>query len=247
MNIKNGALILALAAALMSTNVNMAQAKEYFYDEALGDLPKSTSTELPTVIGAENIYLRDVSKNTALLPPPFGSPQMLQANGTMMDAITNATSDITPIILPNITTTEKGSLLYADSTLGTLTIPKLGLSVKVYEGENNLSKGVGHFTDTAVFTGNVAIAGHNRGVNSYFGEIHNLKAGDEITYTTKLGTKKYAVTSVRKINAADFSFLRETSDNRLTLITCVKNEPNFRLCVQAREKSLTIKNPPPRR
>ena len=236
MNIKNGALILALAAALMSANVDSVQAKEYFYDEALGDLPKSTSTELPTVIGAENIYLRDVSKNTALLPPPFGSPQMLQANGTMMDAITNATSDITPIILPNITTTEKGSLLYADSTLGTLTIPKLGLSVKVYEGENNLSKGVGHFTDTAVFTGNVAIAGHNRGINSYFGEIHHLKAGDEIIYSTKLGTKKYAVTSVRKINAADFSFLRETSDNRLTLITCVKNEPNFRRCVQAKEK-----------
>lgn len=236
MNIKNGALILALAAALMSANVDSAQAKEYFYDEAYDNFSKSTSTEMPTVIGAENIYLRDVSKNTALLPPPFGSPQMLQANGTMMDAITNATSDITPIILPNITTTEKGSLLYADSTLGTLTIPKLGLSVKVYEGENNLSKGVGHFTDTAVFTGNVAIAGHNRGINSYFGEIHHLKAGDEIIYSTKLGTKKYAVTSVRKINAADFSFLRETQDNRLTLITCVKNEPNFRWCVQAKEK-----------
>ena len=236
MNIKNGALILALAAALMSANVDSVQAKEYFYDEALGDLPKSTSTELPTVIGAENIYLRDISKNTALLPPPFGSPQMLQANGTVMDAITNATSDITQAIPPNITTTETGSLLYADGTLGILKISKLGLNVKVYEGENNLEKGVGHFADTAVFAGNVAIAGHNRGVNSYFGEIHHLKLGDEITYTTKLGTKKYAVTSVRKINAADFSFLRETSDNRLTLITCVKNEPNFRRCVQAREK-----------
>ena len=215
----------------------MAQAKEYFYDEALGDLPKSTSTELPIVIGAENIYLRDVSKNTALVPPPFGSPQMLQANsGAMMNAVTNAASDITQTIPPNITAPEAGSLLYADGTLGTLAIPKLGLNAKVYEGENNLEKGVGHFTDTAVFTGNVAIAGHNRGVNSYFGEIHNLKTGYEITYTTKLGTKKYAVTSVRKINAADFSFLRETSDNRLTLITCVKNEPNFRRCVQAREK-----------
>lgn len=232
MNIKNGALILALAAALMSANVNSAQAKEYFYDEVLGDLPKSTSTELPTVIGAENIYLRDVSKNTALLPPPFGSPQMLQANSdTAINAITNAT-DI-PLSSNSI---GHGSLLYADGTLGILKIPKLGLNVKVYESENNLEKGVGHFTDTAVFTGNVAIAGHNRGVNSYFGEIHNLKAGDEIIYTTKLGTKKYAVTSVRKINAADFSFLRETSDNRLTLITCVKNEPNFRWCVQAKEK-----------
>ena len=231
MNIKNGALILALAAALMSTNVNMAQAKEYFYDETLCDLPQSTSTELPTLIGAENIYLRDISKNTALLPPPFGSPQMLQANGTMMNTITNATD-----IPSSNNSIEPGGLLYADGTLGTLTIPKLGLNVKVYEGENNLEKGVGHFTDTAVFTGNVAIAGHNRGVNSYFGEIHNLKTGEEITYTTKLGTKKYAVTNVCKINAADFSFLRETSDNRLTLITCVKNEPNFRRCVQAREK-----------
>ena len=237
MNIKNGALILALAAALMSANVDSAQAKEYFYDEALGDFPKNTSVDLPTVIGAENIYLRDVSKNTALLPPPFGSPQMLQANSsTIINTITNTESDINQTIPPSNNAIEPGSLLYADGTLGMLKVPKLGLNVKVYEGENNLEKGVGHFTDTAVFTGNVAIAGHNRGVNSYFGEIHNLKTGDEIIYTTTLGTKKYAVTSVRKINAADFSFLRETSDNRLTLITCVKNEPNFRRCVQAIEK-----------
>ena len=228
----NRVLAFVLAGALLAAGGNMAQAKEYFYDEALGDFPKSTSTELPTVIGGENIYLRDVSKNTALLPPPFGSPQMLQANsGTAINAITNAT-DI-PLSSNSI---GHGSLLYADGTLGILKISKLGLNVKVYKGENNLEKGVGHFTDTAVFVGNVAVAGHNRGVNSYFGEIHNLKAGDEIIYTTKLGTKKYAVTSVRKINAADFSFLRETQDNRLTLITCVKNEPNFRWCVQAREK-----------
>ena len=228
----NKVLAFVLAGALLAAGGNMAQAKEYFYDEALGDFPKSTSVDLPTVIGAENIYLRDVSKNTAILPPQFGSPQMLQTNsGTMMNAIINAT-DI-PLSSNSI---GHGSLLYADGTLGMLKVPKLGLNVKVYEGENNLEKGVGHFTDTAVFTGNVAVAGHNRGVNSYFGEIHNLKTGDEITYTTKLGTKKYAVTSVRKINAVDFSFLQETSDNRLTLITCVKNEPNFRWCVQAKEK-----------
>ena len=181
MNIKNGALILALAAALMSANVDSVQAKEYFYDKAFDNFPESTSVDIPTVIGAENIYLRDVSKNTALLPPPFGSPQMLQANcGTVMNAITNATSDIPS----SNNAIEPGSLLYADGTLGILKIPKLGLNVKVYEGENNLEKGVGHFTDTAVFTGNVAIAGHNRGIDSYFGEIHNLKAGDEIIYST---------------------------------------------------------------
>ena len=91
----NKVLAFVLAGALLAAGGNMAQAKEYFYDEALGDFPKSTSVDLPTVIGAENIYLRDVSKNTALLPPPFGSPQMLQANsGAMMNAITNAASDI---------------------------------------------------------------------------------------------------------------------------------------------------------
>ena len=154
----------------------------------------------------------------------------------MMNAVTNAASDIIQTFPLGSNSIEPGSLLYADGTLGMLKVPKLGLNAKVYEGENHLEKGVGHFTDTAVFTGNVAIAGHNRGVNSYFGEIHHLKVGDEITYTTKLGTKKYAVTSVRKIIAADFSFLRETQDNRLSLITCVKNEPNFRRCVQAIEK-----------
>lgn len=228
----NKVLAFVLAGALLAAGGNMAQAKEYFYDEAFDNFPESTSTELSTVIGAENIYLRDVSKNTALLPPSFGSPQMLQANsGTAINAIINATD-----IPSSNNSIEPGGLLYADGTLGILKVPKLGLNVKAYEGENNLEKGVGHFTDTAVFTGNVAIAGHNRGVNSYFGEIHHLKAGDEITYTTKLGTKKYAVTNVRKINAADVSFLQETQDNRLTLITCVKNEPNFRWCVQAREK-----------
>ena len=90
----NKVLAFVLAGALLAAGGNMAQAKEYFYDKALGDFQKNTSTELPTVIGAENIYLRDVSKNTALLPPPFGSPQMLQANGTMMNAVTNAASDI---------------------------------------------------------------------------------------------------------------------------------------------------------
>ena len=44
MNIKNGALILALAAALMSANVDSAQAKEYFYDEAYDNFPESTTS-----------------------------------------------------------------------------------------------------------------------------------------------------------------------------------------------------------
>ena len=41
-----------------------------------------------------------VGKNTALLPPPFGSPQMLQANsGAMMNAITYVVRNRTFVIV----------------------------------------------------------------------------------------------------------------------------------------------------
>lgn len=38
------------------------------------------------------------------------------------------------------------------------------------------------------------------------------------------------------IDETDWSYLKETEDNRITLITCVRNRPNKRLCVQAIEK-----------
>ena len=40
-----------------------------------------------------------------------------------------------------------------------------------------LLKGAGHFEDTSIWNGNIAVAGHNRGVRNDFGKIHTLKAG----------------------------------------------------------------------
>ena len=37
------------------------------------------------------------------------------------------------------------------------------------------------------------------------------------------------------IEETDWSYLQETEDNRITLITCVANKPKNRLCVQAVE------------
>ena len=42
--------------------------------------------------------------------------------------------------------------------------------------------------------------------------------------------------TVTKIEETDFSNLERTSDNRITLITCVNNQPTKRWCVQAVEK-----------
>ncbi len=126
-------------------------------------------------------------------------------------------------------------LYYANGSLGTLKIPAIGLTVKVFQGTGSaaLAKGAGHFEDTSIWDGNCCFAAHNRGVNTYFGKIHALEAGDVITWTTKLGTRTYTVTSVEKVSEADNSGTAATSDNRLTLYTCVRNESSYRWCVTA--------------
>ena len=73
-------------------------------------------------------------------------------------------------------------------------------------------------------------------MNNHFGKIHTLEAGDTITLTTMLGTRTYAVTSVSKVSVNDTSGLASTTENCITLYTCVENQPAFRWCVRALER-----------
>jgi sortase A len=129
-------------------------------------------------------------------------------------------------------------MYYEDGSIGTIQIPKLNLTVKVYEGETieNMKVGVGHFEFTSAWDGNVAIAGHNRGVPFAIGGVKDLKNGDEIIYTTKYGTRTYEVFDRKQITDSDYSDFGWSDINILTIITCVENVPSMRWCVQAREK-----------
>ena len=122
-------------------------------------------------------------------------------------------------------------LYYSGGYLGTLRIPAIGLSVKVYEGTDSatLAKGAGHFPDTSIWDGNCCIAGHNRGIRDDFGDLHTLEPGDTITWTTKLGTRTYEVTSVQKVKETDTSGTAAATDNRITLFTCVRGERAYRI------------------
>ena len=124
-------------------------------------------------------------------------------------------------------------LYYAEGHLGTLSIPSIGVNVKIYEGTDSatLARGIGHFNDTSIWSGNVCLAAHNRGVNAHFGKIHTLSEGDTITLTTQLGTRTYSVTSVEKVSETDNSGTASTSSNQITLYTCVRDERDFRWCV----------------
>ena len=128
-------------------------------------------------------------------------------------------------------------MAYKDGSIGTVKIPRLGLNVKVWEGEStaSMAKGLGHYSSTSAWDGNVGACGHNRGARYNIGAIKNLVAGDTITYTTIYGTRTYAVTMVKIIANNDWSYLQGTVDNRITLTTCLENHPESRVMVQAVE------------
>ena len=146
--------------------------------------------------------------------------------------------DTPQITVPNSPAyTSVQGMAYKDGSIGTLKIAKLGISVKVWEGESttSMAKGVGHYSSTSAWDGNVGLAGHNRGAKYNIGTIKNLVAGDTITYTTMYGTRTYQVTSVKTITNTDWSYLQGTADNRITITTCLENHPESRVCVQAVE------------
>lgn len=125
-----------------------------------------------------------------------------------------------------------------DSVLGILTIEKIDLKATVKEGSDSdtLLKYVGHIEETATYDGNIGLAGHNRGYQcSFFARLNELEEGDIITYKTKFYTRQYKVDCKKVIYETDWSMLENTEENKITMITCIKNKRNQRLCVQATE------------
>lgn len=195
-------------------------------------------TKIPTVgiLTAPNTAGVTVSTNT---PPQTGTaPNVITAQGNGIYIPGTIKNDNQYYYEEEAFTKVTSSMYYAGGHLGTLKIPSLNVSVKIYEGTTNtvLAKGAGHFKDTSIWNGNVCLAAHNRGTNAYFGRIHELDYGDKITLTTKKGTRTYKVYNIEKISVSDTSNLQGTSDNIITLITCVKNQADYyRWCVQAEE------------
>lgn len=122
-----------------------------------------------------------------------------------------------------------------ENVLGIIKIDKISYEGLVYDGTSldTLSKGVGHFESSPYFEGNVCLAAHNT-INQW-SKLYTVEVGDKITYTSFLGTKEYEISKVTEIEETDWSMLEETSDNRITLITCVRGKPSQRLCVQGLE------------
>lgn len=146
-------------------------------------------------------------------------------------------SDLDDTPLENI----EQDIIHYDDEIGTLTIPDILLDnapIRESVELSTLSETIGHFPSTSIYEGNVGLASHNSGSQGdFFKNLKKIKLGSEIFYQTNYGTKRYVVTTKEIISEEDWSYLQETEDNRITLITCVAGQKDKRLCVQAIESS----------
>ncbi len=221
-----------LAMMLCALCCVSAHALEYSFD-APEDYLFGQPTSDDTIYEWENPNV-DRSKNTALIAPGFGTPtSYLPGSGEYL------TPNLVPGALSGGLVNQVGSANINGGTAGSSVVPgqypSVGGSITTTQipGSAPLLKGAGHFTNTSIWDGNVALAGHNRGVRNDFGKLHTLSAGDTVTLTTMLGTRTYAVASVEKVSVNDSSGTAPTTDNRVTLYTCVMNQPEYRWKVTA--------------
>lgn len=135
--------------------------------------------------------------------------------------------------------TEENSQIATEESNWKIKIPKISLEASISEGTGKevMDKYVGHFEETSKKSGNIGLAAHNRGYAvNYFARIKELKEGDEIIYKYNDFEKTYIVVENKIIKDTDWEELEETEENKITLITCVENEPEYRRCIQGIEK-----------
>jgi sortase A len=111
--------------------------------------------------------------------------------------------------------------LHRGERLGQIEIPRLGLSVPVFEGDDPaiLDLGAGHVPGTALpgDSGNICIAAHR---DKFFRALRFIKPHDEIVLQTGDGESRYIVNSTQIINPSDTQVLMPAPNRDLTLVTC---------------------------
>ena len=115
-------------------------------------------------------------------------------------------------------------------------IPKINLVAPIAEGTstNIMNEYVGHFAETPKNKCNIGLAAHNRGYKiNYFRDLKLLQKGDLIIYTYNGEISKYSVNELGIIKDTDWSKLESISQDKLTLITCLEDEPEYRRYIQA--------------
>jgi sortase A len=105
--------------------------------------------------------------------------------------------------------------------VGKLDVPRIGISVMVFQGleKGTLIVGAGHVPGTPLpgAEGNVAIAAHR---DTFFRKLEGIMAGDSIQFATVGGAYEYVVDSTEIVDPEDTQVMESRARPELTLITC---------------------------
>lgn len=108
--------------------------------------------------------------------------------------------------------------------VGSIEIPKIGLSSYVFEGVQltTLDLGPGHWPGTALpgQPGNVVLAGHRTTLNKAFADLDQLEPDDEVTLNTTEGTYVYDVVSTEIVDPSALWIADQTEQRTATLFAC---------------------------
>lgn len=105
--------------------------------------------------------------------------------------------------------------------LGELGVPRLDMSVLVFEGDDAdiLKVGAGHIPGTALplGEGNIGIAAHR---DTFFWPLRSIHPNDLITLRTPEGTSRFEVTETEIVRPSYVQVLNPAAGRDLTLVTC---------------------------
>lgn len=208
-----------------ATDVSIAQ--NTVYPNELGPTTQTTNIYSPTFVPtvSSGALPTGYSYLPAAINSAYGGGWYVDAQGNVVTGALGVATSITP--MPTIT---------SGGAIARLQIPSIGLDKYVYEGttQENMRKGVAHFESTSGWTGNIALAGHNRPVSwASFAKLKDVKLGDTVQYTTAYGTATYVVTNITTCATTDTSGLLQDGTNKITMYTCKANQPEVKLCVVA--------------
>ena len=123
-----------------------------------------------------------------------------------------------PMVMPAV---DAAVALRDGDAIGRLEIPRIGISVMVFQGTDaaTLITGAGHVpgTPSPGGEGNVVIAAHR---DTFFRRLEGIQHGDRIRIATRRHIYEYEVDSMETVDPDDTRVMESRARSELTLITC---------------------------
>jgi sortase A len=170
----------------------------------------------------------DVADTVAPTAAPAQAPETTSATTVAVTTPTTVPTTLAPtttqLTLPTPQPPPDPSAPDPGMELGTIEIPKIGVTHSLWEGvsEATLDRGPGHWPGTALpgQLGNVVIGGHRVSHDRPFRDIDQLVPGDEIALTFGGMRHSYLVTGAQVVMPTDMWVINQSMAHTVTLFAC---------------------------